>query len=118
MRNLFQSTAVNLMVLMVDSTDHITGVTGLTLSVQISKAGGAFAAVSPVVTERGFGWYAIALEASHTDTVGDLALHVTATGADPSDVLCVVGPSPSDIRMVNGTTVKGNGTVGNEWGPV
>lgn len=81
-----QSTARNLGVLMTDSTDHVTGKTGLTLTVTASKNGAAFASIAPTVTELATGWYNVALTTSHTDTLGDLLLHITATGADPSDV--------------------------------
>lgn len=81
-----QSTARNLLVFMTDSADHVTGKASLTLTITASKDGGAFAAISPAVTERGNGWYSLALTTAHTDTLGDLALHVTASGADPSDV--------------------------------
>ena len=90
MRNLDKDTAANVMVLMTDATDHVTGKAGLTLTITLSKDGGAFGAITPTVTERGSGWYAIALTAAHTDTLGDLALHITGSGADPSDVLLLV----------------------------
>lgn len=82
-----QLTASNIMLFMVDSADHRTGKTGLTLSFSISKGGGPFSSVSPVVVERGNGWYSVALTAIMTDVLGDLALHVTAVGADPLDVV-------------------------------
>jgi hypothetical protein len=85
MRMLKQSTAANVMVLMVDSTDHVTGKSGLTLTITVSKDGGVFNSISPTVTDRGDGWYNLALTTSHTDTLGDLAIHITSTGADPSD---------------------------------
>lgn len=78
------------MVFMVDSTDHITGKTGLTLTITASKDGAAFASITPTVTERGSGWYNLALTVSHTDTLGDLAGHITATGADPTDFIMQV----------------------------
>lgn len=87
MRIFTQSTARNVMVLMVQSADHVTGATGLTLTVTASKDGGAFGSISPTVTERGNGWYSLALTSSHTDTLGDLALQITGSGADPSSVL-------------------------------
>ncbi len=90
MRDLTLSTARTIMVFLAASSDHVTGKTGLTLTVTASKNGGAFASIAPTVTERGDGWYAIALTASHTDTLGDLALHITGTDADPADVLCQV----------------------------
>lgn len=96
MRKAKQSTAKNVMVLMVDSTDHITGKTGLTLTITASKDGGAFASISPTVTERGNGSYAVALTAAHTDTLGDLWLHITGTGADPADVMLLVEAGATD----------------------
>ena len=71
--------------LMVDSTDHITGKTGLTVTVTLSKAGGSFGAAGGTVTEISSGWYKIALTTTDTNTVGDLAYHCTSTGADPTD---------------------------------
>lgn len=118
MRNIKQAAAANIMVLMVDATDHITGVAGETLTVLISKDGGAFGAISPVVTDRSYGWYNVALTATDTDTVGDLALHITSATTDPSDVLCFVGPVPSNIIEVNDVAVTGTGQSGDEWGPV
>lgn len=85
MRDLTQSQSANVMVLLIQSSDHITGLTGATLTITASKDGGAFSSISPTVTERGNGWYNIALTSSHTDTLGDLALHISATGADPLD---------------------------------
>jgi hypothetical protein len=92
MRSLKQSTAANVMVLMVDSTDHVTGKTGLTLTVTASKDGAAFASISPTVTERTSGWYSIALTTAHTDTLGDLVIRCTGTAADPGErILTVTG---------------------------
>lgn len=90
MRVLKQSTAVNIAIFMTDSSDHVTGKTGLTLTITASKAAASFASISPTVTELANGWYKLALTTSHTDTVGDFALHITGTGADPSDILCQV----------------------------
>lgn len=90
MRLLKQSTARNLMVFMVDETDHVSGLSGLTLTITASKNGAAFGSISPTVTDRGDGWYNLALTTSHTDTLGDLALHITSTGADPTDAVAEV----------------------------
>ena len=85
-----QSTAVNLTILMIGSTDHITGATGLTLTIYATKAAGTPAAITPTVTELDSthvpGLYKLALTTGHTDTIGELQLHVTASGADPTDV--------------------------------
>lgn len=109
MRKAKQSTAKNVMVLMVDSADHITGKTGLTLTITASKDGGAFASIAPTVTERGDGWYALALTASHTDTLGDLALHITGTAADSADmVLLVEARSVDDVLPTASYTAPDN----------
>ncbi len=80
-----QSTARNIPILMVDDTDHITGKTGLTLTIEASKNGASFGSISPTVTELTHGWYNLALTTSHTDTLGALCLNITSTGADPVD---------------------------------
>jgi hypothetical protein len=90
MRKIRQSTAKNVMVLMVAASNHVTGLAGLTLTITASKNGGAFAAIAPTVVDRGDGWYSIALTAAHADTVGDLALHITGAAADPADVVLLV----------------------------
>jgi hypothetical protein len=94
---------------MTDSADHVTGKTGLTLTITASKAGAAFASIAPTVTERGDGWYALALTSSHTDTLGDLGLHITSTGADPADLLLnVTANILGDVATaVNLATVAG-----------
>lgn len=99
MRNLKQSATANVMVFMTDAADHVSGKASLTLTITASKDGAAFAAITPTVTERGNGWYSLALTTSHTDTLGDLALHITGTGADPTDLLCriVAGSLDADV---------------------
>lgn len=140
-----QSTARNLLVFMTQSADHVTGLTGATLTITASKDGGAFASISPTVTERGSGWYSLALTSSHTDTLGDLALHVTAASADTTDLVrqvvvslpgedsanvtaikaktdsltfTVAGQVDANIQYVNDVQVTGDGQTGTEWGPV
>lgn len=97
MAEITQNTAKNRMVLMVDSSDHITGKVGLTLTLTLSKNGAAFASITPTVTERGNGWYNVAYTSSHTDTLGDLALHASAAGADPTDLLDNVVDRSKDL---------------------
>ncbi len=79
-----QSSTYTRMFFMVDSTDHVSPKTSLTVTVNISKAGGAFAAAGGTVSEVGNGWYKIALTSTDTNTLGELAYHCTATGADPT----------------------------------
>ena len=92
MRVLKQATTANVMVLMVDSADHVTGKTGLTLTVTASKDGAGFATLDASATkaEVSSGWYKIGLTANDTSAIGDYVLHVTATGADPSDRILVI----------------------------
>lgn len=109
-----QSTARNLMVFMADSSDHITGKTDLTLTITASKDGAAFASISPTVTERGSGWYSLALTTSHTDTLGDFAVHITGTGADATDISRqVVVQIPGDVMTANMTQINGSSTSSN-----
>lgn len=79
------TTAYPLIFFMTDSADHVSGKTGLTCTVTISKNGGSFASPSGAVTEIGNGWYKVAGNATDTATLGLLALHATASGADPTD---------------------------------
>ncbi len=90
--NLKLSTATERMVLLVGAADHITGLASATLTITASKAGAAFASISPTVTDRGSGWYSLALTTTHTNTLGDFALHITAASADPIDVRWTVEP--------------------------
>lgn len=91
MRILDKSWPANVVVLMTDSANHVSGKPGLTLTITLSKNGGSFAAITPVVTERGNGLYSLALTAAHTNTEGDLVLHITAgASADPTDVIMSV----------------------------
>lgn len=88
-----QNTASNEMILMIQSSDHVTGLTGASLTITASKDGGTFSSITPTVTERGNGWYNLALTALHKDTLGNLVLHITATSADPTDIkLNIVTP--------------------------
>lgn len=76
-----------LVFLMVDGTDHLTGKIGLTVTVTISKNGGAFVSPAGAVTEIGNGWYKVAANATDSGTLGPLILHATASGSDPCDEL-------------------------------
>lgn len=98
-----QSTARNLHVFMTDSADHVSGKTGLTLTITASKDGAAFASISPTVTELASGWYSLALTTTHTNTLGDFSLHITSSGADPTDLARqVVSLLPGDAVTVSG----------------
>lgn len=104
MRLLKKDTARDVVVFMTDVNDHTTGKTGLTLTITASKDAGSFNSISPTVTELTNGWYKLALTTSHIDTKGDFALHITGSGADPTDVLMqVVTDLPGDtVASVSG----------------
>lgn len=87
MANLKQSTAYTRLFLMIQSSDHVTGLTGATPVVTLSKAGAAPATAGGTVSEvtGGNGWYKVALTTGDTGTIGDLAFHCTATSGDPTD---------------------------------
>ncbi len=74
--------------LMIDSSDHTTGKTGLSPTVTIRKKGGSFASPSGAVSEVSVGWYKIAGNATDSNTDGQIQVHATGSGADPSDSIC------------------------------
>ncbi len=104
---------------MIDSSDHITGKTGLSagLTIYATKDGGTPATISPTVTELDAtnckGLYNLALTTTHTNTLGELQLHVTATGADPSDVAhqVVVDLPGASVASVSGAVASVTGGV-------
>lgn len=111
------------MFLLVDEADHITGLTGATPTVTISKNGGSFAAPAGAVTEVANGWYQVAGHASDSDTIGSLVLHATAAGADPCDQIYEVIASPidalagaSDTTAIKSVTDILNGMIENSGG--
>lgn len=95
-----QSTAINVTVTMISSTDNTSGKTGLTLTIYSSKAGATPAAITPTVTEIDStntpGVYKLALTTGHVDTLGELLLHVTGTGALPTDLKWQISARLSD----------------------
>ncbi len=73
----------NIPVLMVDSTDHVTPKTGLTLTVTRSINGGAFGAATGTAAEISAGMYQF--DASAADMNGDvITFRFTGTAADDS----------------------------------
>ena len=116
------------MFLLVQSSDHITPLTGASPTVTLSKAGGSFASPSGAVTEVANGWYKVAGNATDTDTLGPLVLHATAASADPVDVyfdVVAFNPQSSTSFMtgINGfspptnwsaTSIDGSGAVKSE----
>jgi hypothetical protein len=109
-------TARHLFFLMVDSTDHITGKTGLSPTVTLSKNGAAFGAPSGAVTELASGWYKLAGNATDSNTLGPLLLHATGAAADPCDAIFeVVAYDPDDVVRF-GLTALPNAAAGANGG--
>lgn len=99
-----KSTAFTRMFKMIDSADHLAKKTGLTCTVNLSKAGAAFGAAGGTVSEVANGWYKVALSTTDTNTAGDLAFYITATGADDTDFVDqVVDPAAANlgVNLVN-----------------
>lgn len=112
-------TARPLLFLMVDSADHITGKTGLSPTVTLSKNGGSFAAPAGAVAAVGNGWYRVAGHATDANTLGPLVLNATATGADPCDVVYeVVSFDPSDDERLGLTALPAASAGGDGGLPV
>lgn len=113
-------TARRLTFLMISSADHISGATGLTVTVTLSKDGGTFAAAVGSVVEIGSGWYYLDADEDDIDTLGDLVLHATAGSADPTDVQYSVIDGLVNLGPEQHTTIFGNisGSVGSVTNPV
>ncbi len=72
----------DIFVQMVDSVDLVTPKTGLTLTLQIVKAGGgAYANIAGSSAEVSNGTYKISLSAGDLNTLGQAMLKITASGA-------------------------------------
>ena len=105
----------HLFFLMVDSTDHVTGKTGLSPTVTLSKNGAAFGSPSGAVTEIASGWYKVAGNATDSATLGPLMLHATGTGADPTDdMFQVVAYDPVNANYAAKVTVVDDNTGSND----
>lgn len=98
-------TLTPLLFLLIASNDHITGLTGATPTVVISKNGGAFSAPMGTVVGVGNGWYALFPGSSDVGTEGPLILHATAVNADPQDTTYDVIPAfeatPSQLTIAD-----------------
>ena len=84
MRYLKQSTTVTVQVgPFLDDTDFKTAETALSPTIEISKAGAAYAArnSATAISHDADGWYRVELNTTDTNTVGPLMLKSTETGA-------------------------------------
>lgn len=80
----------NFSFLMVSSSDHISDATALTVTAQVQKDDGAFAAATNSVVEIGLGYYRIDLTATEMDA-DKILLRFSATGADNRGVEIFTG---------------------------
>jgi hypothetical protein len=80
------------------TADNVTGVTGASPVVTISKAGGNFGSPSGSVAEIANGWYDLTTSAADTGTNGALILHVAGVAAtyNPYDEVHQVGAPVAD----------------------
>ena len=102
-----ESTAAkrDLFVQMVDENDFVTAETGLTLTVEIVKAGeAAYAGIAGSSSEIGSGTYKISLAAADLDTLGEGMLKITATGAAAQFVPFQVATIADDLTAVKADT--------------
>lgn len=106
------------------STDHpltfwmflTTGdpATGKTVSVSLSKDGGAFAAAAGAVSEVGSGCYKLAANTTDRDTLGSLALIATAAGCQDTRLMGeIVAGDP--YAEVAGQATLARKLTGNKW---
>lgn len=73
---------------MVDATDFATPKTGITVTEEVSKDGGAFAACTNAALEIGSGWYKITLTATEFDA-DEVIFKGTGAGCAQCDRLII-----------------------------
>ncbi len=81
----YQSVPYQRMFTLVQSANHVLALTGASPTTIISKAGASFIYSDVAAVEVATGWYRLPMTTTTTNTVGDLAFHVTAASADDRD---------------------------------
>ena len=90
MIKLRQSQAQTITFVLVDSDcDEVAGL-GAGFTLQVSKAGGAFAASTGTKAEIAFGWYSYELTVAETNTIGPISIRVTGAGTVQQNLLFFV----------------------------
>lgn len=108
MYQLKQSTAITVPFFVMDSAGAgVTGIADGSFTKRISKNGGAFGAMTVTVTEMENGWYSIPVSTSHTDTLGFLAISLSAAGALRVNLLFNVSARIADDFAFPNTTGRG-----------
>jgi hypothetical protein len=97
---------------MVLSSDHITGATGVTPTVTLSKNGAPYILASGTVSEIANGVYALGADEFDANTLGPLMLHAAAPLCDPrDDTFTVVQYNPASVQPLAVPTAAQFGTV-------
>ena len=91
------STANAIPFVMVDATNTELAGLGATLTVAVSKNGGAFAPAAGVQTELTGGWYLYTTTVAECNTAGLLALRITGAGALQQNLVYTVGSTTADV---------------------
>lgn len=103
-----QSTAITVPFFAYDSNgDGVTGVADGSWTKRISKNGAAFGAMTVTISEMENGWYSIPLSTSHTDTLGFLAVSLSATGVKRVNLLWNVSARIFDDLAYPNTSGRG-----------
>lgn len=102
-----ESARREVLIQMVDGADPLAEKTGLSLSVEIAKAGGSYAAMAGTASEVGQGTYRIALAAGDVDTEGPAMLRITAAGALNQYVPVQVLRLPGEVHLAKAALVNG-----------
>lgn len=92
--------------LMVYKTDHLTGGTGQTVTVRLSKAGASFSVAGGSVAQVGNGIYSIALTTDDTNTLGDLTYFCQGTNLDDTNFIDQVIGMDLNIPIVTSGTSR------------
>lgn len=90
---------------------EVASLGGAGLTVEVSKAGGAFVASAGTKAEISNGWYSYQFTAGETDTVGPLSVRVTGSGALQQNLEYIV--KDAKINAVEFTYTITSTTTGN-----
>ncbi len=102
MYELRQSISVVITILMVDATDDETAETGKSLTVYISKNGGAFTTTTNSAVEISRGWYQLTLTATEVNTLGALIIEADASGCDTWRTVYNVVAATPEVSLPDG----------------
>jgi len=107
-----QSTALTVPFFAFDASgDPVTGKVTGDWTKRISKASGAFGAMTVTVTEKEGGWYDLVMDTGHTDTLGLLSVYLTATGVKQVNLQWMVtlaGEAGGNLTHIDGQATTGN----------